>query len=432
MHLINIYNRRINQLQLTKSWRTIFFCLIILFSSCRKLVEVAPPTTSITGSSVFNEDAAAISVLTGIYANISASNISSPGGITSLTLYAGLSADEYTLWSGVTNQTALAFYENALTGGNQSTTTSSQFWTNSYNSIFKCNDAVQGLNASNTLTPAVKQQLIGEAKFMRAFFYFYLVNLYGEVPITVTNDYKVNATLARSPIEKVYQQIIIDLKEAQTLLSENYLNASLLNNYPERVRPTKWAATALLARAYLYSSNFADAEKQATILINNTLLFGLSPISNVFLSYSSGNKEAIWQLQPVTTVPTNTWDGRTFIISESGPGTAGNFGAYLSDTLIKSFEAGDLRKQNWVGNITIGTVIYNFPFKYKINSTTAPVTEFTTMLRLGEQYLIRAEARAQIMNLSGSQSDLNVIRIPSRFTKFAGQHKGCPVDGCFT
>ncbi len=97
---------------------------------------------------------------------------------------------------------------------------------------------------------------------MRSFFYFYLVNLFGDAPLVMTTDYKGNAPLARTPKQMIYKQLISDLKEAQELLSVEYLDGSLqkYQDISDRVRPTKWAATALLARIYLYNENYSDAE----------------------------------------------------------------------------------------------------------------------------------------------------------------------------
>jgi hypothetical protein len=113
----------------------------------------------------------------------------------------------------------------------------------------------------------------------------------------------------------------------------------------------------------------------------------------------------------------NTGDARTFIITASGLNNTNP--VRLSDFLLNSFEAGDQRKANgnWINSITLGSSTLYYPFKYKvylqnssITTTTAAMTEYLMVLRLGEQYLIRAEARAQQGNISGAQSDLNAIR----------------------
>ncbi len=85
--------------------------------------------------------------------------------------------------------------------------------------IFNCNSAIEGLNASTLITTSVKEQLLGEAKFIRAFYYFYLVNMYGDVPLIINTDYKNNSLLGRSSTGTVYKQIIEDLISAKNLLT---------------------------------------------------------------------------------------------------------------------------------------------------------------------------------------------------------------------
>jgi starch-binding outer membrane protein, SusD/RagB family len=399
-------------MQLRSLFLIAFLALLLLCTGagCKKFVAVSPPQTSISQASVYASDASAVAVLTGIYAKISNAGPSGAGNLSAISLYSGLSADELTLWNGSSNLTALAYYKNALSdvpGGY-----GSEFWSGIYPFIFSCNAAIEGLGSSSSLTPAVKRQLLGEAKFMRALFYFYLVNLYGQLALPLTSDYKTNAALSRSSMNQVYQQIIADLHDAQELLASVYLDGTLENFTADRTRPTTWAATALLARTYLYMGNWTGADSAASVLINNSATFALSGLDSVFLRASLKNNEAIWQLQPVTTLPPNTQDAYIFIVPSTGPGTGTNFGAYLSTNLLKSFEAGDMRATHWVGSITVGGTKYYYPYKYKVNSTspTTPVTEHLMMLRLGEQYLIRAEARANEGNISGSQSDLDMIR----------------------
>lgn len=387
-----------------------FATFIFLTEGCKKLTEVDPPSTSLTGAAVFSNDANAISALTGIYSSMSSSTPFVPGTPSSLDVFPGLSSDELALWSGSQSAQFQAYYDNNLSasGNNYGT----EYWSTFYSYIFRSNDAISKINASTTLTPSVKQQLLGEAYFLRAYFYFYVTGLYGNVPLALTTDPKINASLAQTDQPHVYSQIISDLKQAQSLLSAQYLDATLLTTVTDRVRPTKWAATALLARTYLYNHQWPAADSAATVLINNAGQFSLSTLNNTFLRASMGNNEAIWQLQPVTSSPANTFDGVSFYMTPAGPNQAGNQGIYLSNFFLNAFEPGDNRATQWVGKITIGSTTYYFPYKYKQYSAAAgtPVTEHLMILRLGEQYLIRAEARAMEGNIGGAQADLNAIR----------------------
>jgi hypothetical protein len=375
-------------------------------SACTKLLEVKAPVTNLNAANVYNSDLTAASVLTGIYATMSKGSFAT--GRQSISLLSGLSSDEFTLYSGVTDNGCVAYYKNSLNANEL--LQGSEYWGEFYRYIFYCNSAIEGLDAATALSPSIKQQLYGEALFTRAFCYFYLVNLFGDVPVITTTDYKANATLPRNPVVDVYQYIITDLKAAKELLSGDYLDGNLQTSAAgERLRPTKWAALALLARAYLYTNNYAAADTAATSVIDQSSLFTLLDLDNVFLKNS---QEAIWQLQPVAS-DRNTEDAFTFIIPASGPsdiagGSAGN-PCYLSPWLLEAFNAQDQRKTHWVNQVTVNNITYYYPYKYRLTTET-PVNEYLTVLRLAEQYLIRAEARAQQNKLSAAVADLNIIR----------------------
>lgn len=374
--------------------------------SCKKAIEIDPPFNSLSADNVFTKDATAISVLTDIYATLSGQNISlASTNITGINFYASLGADELTLFN-LNAQPSLDFYKNDLT-----INTASYFWNTIYPMIFRVNNAIDGLQTSNSLTLAVKEQLLGEAYFMRAFFYFYLLNMYGDVPLVLNMDWKNNALMSRTPKDDVYRQIIDDLKESQSFLSEKYPMADMVTFYPlgleERIRPTKWAATALLARTYLYKEDWANAEAQSTLIINNSTQYGLVTLSGAFLK---NNKEAIWQLQPVGNVNnSNTGEGKTFVLPSTGPNT-GVYPVYLSNYVLNAFEPGDLRRLNWTDSVKPASVAYYYPKKYRIGDVNTTTQEYSTVLRLAEQYLIRAEARAKQNNLTSAIADIDTIR----------------------
>lgn len=379
--------------------------LIILHISCRKFIEVDPPSVGLSSGNVYTSDESAAAVLTDIYAMMSSSNIMlADRHIGSISVYIPLAADELVLHE-LNNRNLLDYYRNDLNKSSQP-----NYWQAIYPQIFAANNALDGLASSNSLTAAVKQQLSGEARFIRAFCYFYLVNMYGDVPLVLNVDYKANARLPRAPSAAVYQQIIIDLKEAQNLLSVNYLKGDAQTVYAsgqeERVRPTNWAATALLARAYLYAGDYINAEAAATAVINQSLLYNLTSLNEAF---RKNNREAIWQLQPVgTDEQANTGEGKLFVLPPTGPGA--NNPVYLNKLLVNSFEPGDLRKSSWIDSVDMGGIVYYYPYKYKIGNIAAPTQEYPTILRLAEQYLIRAEAKTARNDIQGAQNDLNIIR----------------------
>jgi starch-binding outer membrane protein, SusD/RagB family len=375
----------------------------LFFISCKKLIEVEPPVTSASSASVYRNDAMAISIMTNVYAHLS-------DGFSEIFILGGLCSDELAPYYE-NDSYRTAFYRNNLlnnSGGVEA------IWSAAYNKIFTVNSVIEGLTGLNSITPAVKQQLLGEAKFMRAFYYFYIVNFYGDAPLVTSTDYKVNLLLPRASAQQIYNLIISDLKEAQELLDSNYVDATLINSTIERVRPNKWTATALLSRVYLYREQWANAEEQASLVIDNKMLYDTLALENVFLK--DDNREAIWHL-PSTGILTqaNTIEGRIFVIPDS---TVPDYSPVrLSAHIYEDFEPGDQRRKNWVdsvvANVDNNYLTYHFSAKYKIGSINTTATEYRVVFRLAEQYLIRSEARARQGKLTGENSadgDLNVIR----------------------
>lgn len=382
----------------------ILLVCLFLVCSCRKIVEVHPPIESLTAGDVYGNDATAAAVLTGMYINMSAPGIFT--GKSSITFAAGLSADELV---PVTPQTDIltALYSNSLNKEDNG------IWLNLYAYVFKANAAIEGLSSSKTLSPSVKSQLLGEAKFLRAFYYFYLVNLYGDVPLLLSTNLKSNTNPSRTAKAEVYNQIVQDLGEASDEMNENYVGADAVTATTDRVRPNKSTARALLSRVYLYTEQWQNAELTSSALIDDSTTYKLESFDDCFLITS---REAICQLQPVTVGFSNTTDGLTFILASngftSGPDPS-NRPVFLNSELYHSFEAGDERKNHWIDSVDVDGTVYPYVFKYKQFEPSSPRTENLTVFRLAEQYLIRAEARARQGKINGNSSaedDLNVIR----------------------
>jgi hypothetical protein len=384
---------------------------IFISSACNKLIEVNPPDVFTSSESIYSSDANSIALLNGIYASMSSNSLSEGNTLNSfMSLYPGLSADEFTLFDGVNDGRFFAYYHNDLSNFSEGS-----IWSATYNFINRINVAIIGLSNSKTLTEKVRIQLLGEAKFIRAFHYFYIVNLYGPVPLVLTDDYKKNALLPRSSVDDVYQQIIADLLDAESKLSEIFVGNTGFNESTERVVPTSWAAKSLLARVYLYTKNYEKAIELSSDVINHSALFNLTDISGVFLKNS---REAIWQLQPVN-LGWNTEDARLFVIPSTGPSNTNP--VYLSDSLLISFEKDDRRKSNWIDTAIANGSFYYYSNKYRSAKLDAEVTEYHMVLRLAEQYLIRAEANAQLNNLQLSIDDLNQIRNRAGLPNYLGQ-----------
>jgi starch-binding outer membrane protein, SusD/RagB family len=377
----------------------ILYCLAAFslfgFISCKKLIEVAPPVDQLTTKTVFSNDSTAVAAVRGIYSDIMRlNNYIGNGGIS---LYCGLSADELATTRSIS--TYDAFLTNSLLPNNY--TVGPYFWQKGYFHIYQANAVLENLGSSKGITGPARAQLTGETKFIRAFFYFYLTNLFGPVPLTTTADYRYNSTLTRSESSEVYKQIISDLKDAQSLLSDDYPTA-------EKIRPNKYAATALLARVYLYLKDWTDAEEQSNNVINSGK-YQLTTLDRVFLP---NNSEAILQWIPAATQGFNSSEGFAFI-----PASTSIVPTFIvTDSLLNQFDSNDERKTQWINKNTVGGKTYYYPYKYRtrLSSAGAPKSEYNLVLRLAEQYLIRAEARTHQNKITDALDDVAIIRNRAR------------------
>ena len=378
------------------------FTLLLAFTlnGCEKyLNDTQLPATKIAAADVYNSDNTVSTVVTGVFLGMNTSGPFNGGAGTHIAYTSGLFTDE--LRNLAPGNFGDAFYKNAVQTGQ------SPFWSALYSKIFVVNTAIEGITSSKG-NLAFKEQWLGECYYLRAYFYHLLVNYYGDVPLALTNDYVVNNKLARAPQAEVEQQIIADLKLAQSLLSTDYKNGYGLTT-TNRVRPNKAAATALLARMYLYTKDWVAAEAASTALIADAN-YALLPLAQVF---NANSKETILSLATQSARVSSEYaffnNGMPAVINP--PQGPSNFNIYaaMSNQLLSAFEAGDGRLTNWVRTVTVASTVptlYYFPNKYKSAVVNG---EYEMLFRLGEQYLIRAEARA-MQNKGTAADDLNAIR----------------------
>ncbi len=383
------------------SYTALLLLILSYFTSCKKLIDIPPPINSITISKVFSTDQEATSAVTSMYYNMINTNFSFSSSL--LTILAGMSSDELIPFDQTFGNLYAKIQKNEIISTNSFIRNG--LWANPYSIIYTSNSVLEGLQNYSGVHDSIRKELTGEAKFLRSFCNFYLTNLFGDVPLVTTVNWHKTNLLSRTPTIQIYQAIIEDLKDAENLLVSDYSTGM-----GQRIIPNRWAAAALLARVYLYLGDWSNAENQASSIINNRSLYNLDSLSDVFLANSS---ETIWQLQQNNNIsPTYnaTLEGYTFI---PGEGVVKPF-AYLTDQFINDIETGDNRKSNWIDSITYEGTKYYFPYKYKVGSIQAtpsgPYSEYYTVLRLAEQYLIRAEARAHLNHISDAIQDINAIR----------------------
>jgi starch-binding outer membrane protein, SusD/RagB family len=358
------------------------------FTSCKKLIEIpANPPSLITQQEQFADSATTITAVAGVYTYNNGNGFAYADG--SLTFNSGLSADEL---STVTSTDEQEFYSYTLTPVNAPIAT---MWGNPYQSIYQVNAVMAGVTNNAGLSAGFQKQVTGEMDVVRALYYFNLANVFGGVPLVTTTAYAATARLPRSTVAAIYTQVKTDLADAQKKLTANYPSAGHL-------RPNLYTAVALLAKVNLYQGNWQNAYNEADSVIRLGG-YNLEPnLNNVFLD---GSQEAIWQL------PANGLYGVYTDAAYFQPQYFGNIPYYVvTPFLLNAFESTDQRLQTWIASESVNNQTIYYANKYRNVSPTATPAEDQMILRLGELYLIRAEAAAQLNKLPEATADINTIR----------------------
>jgi tetratricopeptide (TPR) repeat protein len=248
-----------------------------------------------------------------------------------------------------------------------------------------------------TFTVAAKNQVIGEAKFIRALAYFDIARAWGGAQIVLQPTTSIDniPKVKRSTLEQTYNQVEQDLNDAETLLPDG------LN----RIRATKRTVWALKARLYLYRKQWDKAEEYASKLIALNDYELLKPFSSWFANDVVTTRESIFELQYSAVNPSairqqmqHPTNGGTYRYAPTD-----KFVQLLNDPLVSGGRSALIGKV-----VQSGTTLWFGNLYYRKNST-----DPAYIFRIAEMYLIRAEARAQLNTLTalvGAAADLNKVR----------------------
>lgn len=214
-------------------------------------------------------------------------------------------------------------------------------WRGHYQGIFRANVAIDGIPKVPAMDETLRKRLIGEAKFLRAHFYFNLVRWFGDLPLItrpLTQDEFYTQT--RAATAEIYKLIAADLTEAIASLPEKSAYA------PEDLgRVTKGAARGLLAKVYLTTKDYPNAEKYALEVINSNEYKLLADYPKIFLPEGENSSESVFEVQ--ATALEASYAGSTAWNMVQGVRGTPNLGWGFnlpSDDLMKAFEFGDPRR----------------------------------------------------------------------------------------
>jgi len=291
---------------------------MMALAGCTKSLNYTPEVF-VAQPQVFKDQAGATAAVTGIYAQLQTLKksdyalIGIVGTDEARCTYQSQGYGDY--WANVTG---LDVYDIKFSSQNYQLT---GFWQDCYIGIANANAAIQGIPNASIADPSVSNRLLGESKFMRALFYFYLVQLYGDIPLR-TEATPFSAGVKRTPADQVYAQIIDDLKFAMA-------NLWVKSKNPGIGRASVEAAKALLGKVYLTRKDYTNAKATFEDLINTDGLTLLTDYAQLFDGQHENNAESLFEIQ-YSTDANNTQGLQNLFGSYAGPGIPGE--AYNSHT----------------------------------------------------------------------------------------------------
>ena len=426
----------------------LFTLLVVSAISCKKFLQ-EKPAGIITTDNFYKTQSDAIAAVNAVYFMLNA------GGTAEQTPYnvllstgMDMATDDVDPGPGASNADVRSL---SVLGTTSTNRTVFQLWQQHYAAIGMANVALAKVPGISMDT-ALQKRLLGEAKFLRALYYFNVVRLWGDVPLVLTyNPTAVTVSsyaIARTPATEVYAQIEKDLTEAAAVLPNSYQS-------PDVGRATKGAALSLLAKVYLTTASLPLNITANYPLAISTALEALSPAdggtgkfgyalqtnyANVFLPMFKNNSEHIFsaQFKSLSQGQGNNQCPRA--IYNGVPGLVGNYaeqvrfytkGADNYFSIYKLYQATDIRKH--VAFVTqfvsptsgkaIAVKIANAAFpndstpffnKAWDPSSTAITSESAanvSVIRYAELLLIHAEAENELNGPSGAAyASINKVR----------------------
>ncbi|UOE50613.1 RagB/SusD family nutrient uptake outer membrane protein [Mucilaginibacter sp. SMC90] len=394
--------------------------LLVVTSGCKKFLE-QPVLGQYQSDNFFTSDANAILAVNAAYSPLTFTDASS----NAIWVLGDLASDDAVKGSSDGDQSDFLSIQNFNI--NPSNAAVEAVWKRYYDGIFKCNVVTDGLaTAKAGVSEATRTSALGQAEFLRAYYYFNLTAAYGDIPLHLKVETPEELQSPALPQAQIYAQIEKDCQAAAAVLPTNWTNA-------DAGRVTKGAALALLAKTYLFEKKWALAASTAA-QVEALGVYSLLPVfSDNFRAASKNNAEAVFSILHTTGL--SPFQGNT-LNQWFAPRTLNGYGFYLpTQNLVNNFEkstAGvdDPRLDYSVGRA--GHPYYDSAFDPNWTSTgyvskkhTQPLSEIPVSIkgdgnlnyqaiRFAEVLLTEAEALNESGNGAGALVPLNKIRKRAR------------------
>lgn len=404
---------------------SVLLLALTLLGGCKKFLAVDPPYTQ-DAENFFQTKEDYEKALIGAYDLLQGSFLS---------LWIGEIASDNSIAGGesVNDSQGLHQIDNMTHGGVNNELRNILRW--NYAGITRVNYIME--NKDNIDFPE-KGQIIAEARFLRAYYYFELVKFFGDVPLIVDKRIGIEEALAipRAPASEVYAQIEEDLTFAASVLP--WLATV-------KGKASKGAALSLLGKAYLYQGRYADAANTLDEVRNSGVYALISDYDQLFLAANENNSESVFDIQYtgleggsygcLICLEGNASPGFHGIRQYNGP-VYGDGNSYNLPTqaLYDAFSSTDPRRGYTILDIeafiaaqpnpesityAIGagghTGYYNNKYIKRLGELGLPDNDLTSpvnyrVIRYADVLLMAAEAHYQIGNTSISQQLVNTVR----------------------
>ncbi|PZP51272.1 MAG: RagB/SusD family nutrient uptake outer membrane protein [Pseudopedobacter saltans] len=306
---------------------------LIYLAGCRKNLLETTPYTSVSSANMWTTSNLTDLGIAGVYQQLRMGYTSGSSSASGRELY------QYNRFVEGQGTDADAFLTGTATTANG---TVSGVWRDLYEGIFRCNDAIDNLANVSPSPDSVKARYTAEMKFLRAYFYFRLNQLFKGVPIYLDPRNTSDLLRARNTEAEVWTQVIKDLTDA---VGEPYLPAKYAKGNSSFGHATKGAAYALRGKAYMYQQDWANAIADFQNVKNSGYaLFG-GTYRDLFLEANEQSDECIFSIQylPVDGYGSNT---------QFYCGTRSSFGScwnsyVISPNLVEAYENADGSPFNW-------------------------------------------------------------------------------------
>nr|WP_294875431.1 RagB/SusD family nutrient uptake outer membrane protein [uncultured Pedobacter sp.] len=391
-------------------------CLLMMISasSCKKFLDEKPISVS-TDETFWKNESDANSAVAAGYALLRKSLNGSDG--LAFYAYGDLPADEYTTtqyrFGDVANINWSISVPAAEIGDRMMILRRYDTFYSAIDQANRCIQKIPGIAEGEFSSTLVKDNLIGEAYFLRAFEYFYMARIWGDIPLVTSSGNIVEAVdLARTPQEQILDQCIKDVNEAIRLLSWNYTSA---NN--RAVRANKGAAYALLAHIYAWKGDYTNCSIAADAVLNQNYyqFVNRADFLNIFKGKST---EGIFEISQ-SEVNEGTISGIALFTLKSPYLSTQTGNAYFTlnqntVTQLYNNNTDDLRLKNGFALLTTTDPICikyaNITYNNGQNVVTPVAHNNIIIFRLADIKLLKAEALAALNQFDGARTILNEVR----------------------